>query len=380
MSCASTVPFPLATAWTTTHGSVSEAGDAALARLRGADVHGLRPADYLTPAIAAAMEAPTLSGDARLRRDVALTLAVLRYMRHLHLGRVDPRRLGLRLQTWDEPHDFPWILAEAVNAGRVGEALDGLAPPLAVYGQLVAALARYRVLAAEPMPPLPGVTATVHVGEAYPHLHALARRLVAVGDLDPGAVPPPDATQYDDAVAMAVRRFQSRHGLTPDGTLGSRTIAALQVPLASRADQIAMALERLRWLPDLGTRRVIAVNIPMFRLWAWEAGALAAPPVRTMDVIVGRAARKTATPVFVETLDHVIFRPYWNVPPSILRDEVLPAVRQRPGTWRHSRWRSSAAGETTPRSCRPTTPPSPRLRPARCGCDSAPGRTTPSAS
>lgn len=324
-------PGPLATAWTTTHGSVSDAAEAALARLRGAAAHGLRPADYLTAAITNAIEAPALSGDARLRRDVALSLAVLRYMRHLHLGRVDPRRLGLRLQTWDEPHDFPRMLAEALGTGRVGEALDGLAPSLAVYAQLVAALAHYRMLAAEPMPPLPGVPATVHAGEAYPHVHALARRLAAVGDLDAAAVPPSGATQYDAALAAAVQRFQGRHGLTPDGAIGGRTLAALQVPLGGRADQIAVALERLRWLPDLGARRVIAVNIPMFRLWAWEAGALASPPIVAMDVIVGVAARRTATPVFAETLDHVIFRPYWNVPPSIVRDEVLPAVRRRPG-------------------------------------------------
>jgi len=126
------------------------------------------------------------------------------------------------------------------------------------------------------------------------------------------------------------RRFQGRHGLTSDGAIGTRTVAALQVPAAARADQIALALERLRWLPDLGTRRVVAVNIPMFRLWAWEPGPLDEAPVFATDVIVGRAVR-TETPVFVETLDHVIFRPYWNVPSSIVRDEVLPAIRRRPG-------------------------------------------------
>lgn len=208
--------------------------------------------------------------------------------------------------------------------------VDGLAPPFAVYRALMGALARYRARAADVLPPVPAVKTSVHAGDAWPGVAALARRLVVLGDLDPSVAPAAGTAIYGEPLVTAVRRFQSRHGLTADGTIGARTVAALQVPMAARADQIALALERLRWLPDLGARRVLAVNIPMFRLWAWEAGPLDAPPVRTMEVIVGRALRHE-TPVFVETLDHLIFRPYWNVPASIVRDEVLPAIRRRPG-------------------------------------------------
>lgn len=323
-------PGPLATSWTTTHGTLSDAADAALARVRGADAHGLRPADYLTPVIAAAIAAPALSAEDRLRRDVAITVAVLRYMRHLHLGRVDPRALGLRLETPVTPPDFAIRLAGAVSVGRVGEALDDMAPRLALYETLVAALARYRALLAEPLPPVPGVAKTVHVGEAYAGVHAVGRHLAVLGDLDASMVPPPEATAYDETLAPAVRRFQLRHGLTPDGALGGRTLAALQVPLATRVQQIELALERLRWLPELGRRPIVAVNIPMFRLWAWDVGGLDAPPAVSMAVIVGRA-RRTETPLFTATMTQVIFRPYWNVPASILRNETLPAVRQNPG-------------------------------------------------
>jgi len=323
-------PGPLATTWTTTHGTLSDAAEVALARLRSADAHGLRPADYLTPPIAAAVAAPAHAVEARLQRDVAITLAVLRYMRHLHLGRVDPRGVGYRVETKAAPPDFAGTLAAAVSTGRVGEALDDLAPRLALYETLVAALPRYRTLAADPLPPVPGVAATVHAGEAYPGVHAVARHLAAVGDLDATAVPPPEATGYDETLAAAVRRFQLRHGLTPDGALGGRTLAALQVPLSTRVEQIELALERLRWLPGLGPRPVVAVNIPMFRLWAWDAGGLGAPPAVSMAVIVGRA-RRTQTPLFSATMTQVIFRPYWNVPASILRDEILPAMRRSSG-------------------------------------------------
>lgn len=316
-----------ATVWTTPQGTPSDAAMAMTARFEAAATHGLDPAAYRLPGV---LDRAPLAGDRLATRDIALTLATLRYMRHLHLGRVDPRRLGLRLQAWDEPHDFPMLLADALGAGRVPAVVDGLAPPFSVYRALMAALARYRALAGEELPPVPAVKTSVHAGDAWPGVAAVARRLVALGDLDPAAAPPVGTAIYGAPLVAAVRRFQARHGLTADGTIGTRTVAALQVPVASRADQIALALERLRWLPDLGTRRVVAVNIPMFRLWAWEAGELDAPPVATMEVIVGRALRHE-TPVFVETLDHLIFRPYWNVPVSIVHNEVLPAIRRRPG-------------------------------------------------
>lgn len=317
-------------AWTTSRGAFTGDAEAALARLRGAERHGLDPGAYLTPAVSAAIDGVSPAADARTDGDVALTLAVLRYMRQLHLGRVDPRSIGLRLQTWDEPHDFPTVLAGALDDARVAEALDGLAPPLAVYGQLVDALARYRALDGLVLPEVPAPDRTVRSGESYPGVDALARRLVVFGDLAVSAAPAEGATIYDETLAAAVGRFQARHGFTADGALGARTIEALQVPVSARVRQITLALERVRWLPDLGARRVVVVNIPMFRLWAWEAGQLGAPPARSMEVIVGRAMR-TQTPVLVETMDHVIFRPYWNVPASIVRDEVLPAIRRNPG-------------------------------------------------
>jgi murein L,D-transpeptidase YcbB/YkuD len=125
-----------------------------------------------------------------------------------------------------------------------------------------------------------------------------------------------------------VRRFQIRHGLEPDGVLGKGTQAALRVPVAWRVRQIELALERLRWLPDFGARRLVAINIPMFRLWAWDSVPNDAPTL-AMDVIVGRAL-STQTPVFDEEMREVIFRPYWNVPGSILRNEILPLLERDP--------------------------------------------------
>ncbi len=316
-----------ALAWAAADGAPPGAAEAMLARLHDAARHALAPAAYLTPAVVSALDGS--AGDAT-RRDVALTLAVLRYMGHLHLGRIDPRSLGRRFQVRPEPHDFPQLLARALADGRVVEVIDALAPPFAVYGQLVDALARYRALAALALPAVPSAVEAVRAGDRYPGVPALARRLVAFGDLDSAAAWSAGSTLYDAALSTAVVRFQTRHGLTPDGVVGRRTLAALQVPLSARVAQIEFALERLRWLPDLGDRRLVLVNIPMFRLWAWEAGQLVAPPVVSMEVIVGRAMR-SETPVFVEQMEEVVFWPYWNVPRSIVLGEVLPAVDRDPG-------------------------------------------------
>lgn len=294
-----------------------------LERLRGADVHGLRPDDYLTPSIRAAVETPDSTRGARVRGDVALTVAALRYLRHLHLGRVDPRAVGLRLETWAEPHDFSAVLAGALDRGEVGAALDGMAPPWPLYAQLREARRRYQAMTDAAWTTGLAAKAPVRPGDPFSAASVLRARLAVLGDLAPEADAAPST--FGPGLVAAVTQFQRRHGLAADGVLGGRTLEALEVPPSARLQQIDVALERLRWLPDLGARRVIAVNIPMFRLWAWNADPRQTAPVLAMDVIVGRAVR-TETPVFVEALTRVIFRPYWNVPTSILRGEVLPAL------------------------------------------------------
>lgn len=304
--------------WHDAAGRPTAGADAVRELLAGLDSHGLDPDDYRVPA-------PPDS----LGSDVALTVSALRAMHDLHLGRVDPRSLGLRLPTWAEPHDFAVILEAGVEAGTPAAAISGLAPPFALYARLRDALRAYRALAdAGPLPDLAVPPTSVRPGELYRDRVALDTRLRAFGDL-PGELPVlgGDSDRLDGPVVDALRLFQHRHGLTPDGVLGARTAAALRVEPAARVQQIVLALERLRWLPDLGTRRLVAVNIPMFRAWAWDAARDDAVPALAMDVIVGRAVR-TQTPVFVDAMERVIFRPYWNVPRSILLQEVLPALRR----------------------------------------------------
>ena len=319
--------------WVDAAGRQSAAAGEALDLLGRAADEGLDPADYGAAALkasAAALSGGNAGSDDIAAFDVGLSAAMLRYMRHLHLGRIDPRSIGFHIRAPAEAHDFPTLLASALAAGRVSQAADALLPPLSRYRALRDALPRYRAMATR----APGGLATLdddvvlRPGDRHAAVRVLRERLVLLGDLPAGAAAGDDSL-YDDTLADAVRRFQARHTLEPDAIVGRRTRDALAVPLTWRVRQIELALERLRWLPDLGARPFVILNIPMFRLWAWDAGEPPGPPVLTMRAIVGRAV-DTQTPVFTATLRQIVFRPYWNVPRSILLGEILPLVERDP--------------------------------------------------
>jgi murein L,D-transpeptidase YcbB/YkuD len=166
----------------------------------------------------------------------------------------------------------------------------------------------------------------------------------------PSSAPAPVDDTYDDDIVEAVRRFQSRHGLLQDGTLGPATQTELAVPVSQRVRQIELSMERLRWLPPL-ERPFLAVNIPMFRLWGVDVQDSAAV---AMNVIVGRALN-TRTPVLLAQMRQVVFRPYWNVPRSILLHELLPLIeRDRGYLARHDMEIVRGAGDDAA-SVEPTT-------------------------
>jgi murein L,D-transpeptidase YcbB/YkuD len=296
----------------------------ALDMLAKADEHGLPAQDYDVRALAARMHAHGgTAADHGLDQDAALTLALLRYLADLHAGRLRSDFAQARAV------DPVPVLQRALLEQQLAGAVDAAEPQLALYVRLKATLAEYRKLALQPMPPLPAASsgAAIEPGAAYSDARALGERLALLGDLAPELA----ATQgdtYSAALAQAVKRFQDRHGMKADGKLGRQTLAALNVPLASRVRQIELSLERLRWLPDLSGGPFIAVNLPSFRLWAFKA--VDAPPVLATRVIVGKSAVSMQTPLFIGTLRYIEFNPYWNVPPSILRAEIVPALLRDP--------------------------------------------------
>lgn len=316
--------------WVDAAGRPDDNATTALALLASAAGDGLDPDAYEHGALvrqgASLRDAAAPSADAVGRFDIGVTRSLLRYLRHLHSGRIDPRTIGFNLVVPPEPHDFVEALRAAVAERRVARLREEFAPRLVQYDALRAALARYRALAADPAasePPM--ATPAIRPGEEYADVERLRRWLIALGDIDGDSALTPEHGVYQEPLVGAVQRFQARHGLDADGIIGKATQEAFRVPLAWRVRQIELALERLRWLPDFDDRRLALVNIPMFELWGWDATARGTHPAVHMRAIVGRAL-DTETPVFVADMEQVVFRPYWNVPRSILLNELLPKI------------------------------------------------------
>jgi murein L,D-transpeptidase YcbB/YkuD len=194
------------------------------------------------------------------------------------------------------------------------------------YRRTLSALDRYRVLASEDdFAILPATKKPVELGDHYAGVPRLTRLLALVGDLPAGAVSA-DSDVYDATLVAGVKRFQTRHGLEPDGRLGKGTLEQLNTPLGFRVRQLELALERWRRLPYDPSRREIVLNLPEFRLRAFGPGHELA---LEMKIVIGRA-RKLETPLFSSELDTVLFRPYWNVPFSIQRKELISDIQRNP--------------------------------------------------
>jgi murein L,D-transpeptidase YcbB/YkuD len=318
--------------WLDPSGRPSASAEYALRLLSEAPADGLTASDYQTAdlaeraAILRAANASTLSE--RTAFEDGLDSAMQRYLRDLRTGRVDPRSVGFRVRhPQDAAPDFAALLHSATAQLRLPELVAELRPRMAQYARLREALARYRALAADRSIGRLSIAVPVRPGDAFDGAVALHRLLVALGDLPPDAAL--SANRYDAALAQGVMRFQGRHGLPADGVIGRATLTALNVPLAQRVQQLELALERLRWLPEFDAGRFIGINIPMFRLWAWDTARPAAEPVG-MAVVVGKALN-TRTPVLADSMRFLIIRPYWNVPRSILTHELLPAIARDSG-------------------------------------------------
>lgn len=258
--------------------------------------------------------------------DVALTVCAMRYISDLRIGRINPQHFKFGLNVQQKKYDLAQFLRDRVlRASSESALLDTVEPPFAGYRRAEQALARYVDFArTDNGEKLPVSAKSVRPGEKYPGTPRLAQLLRLVGDLPEGANLPADPELYDGALVEAVKRFQSRHGLDGDGVLGPRTLKQLNVPLSERVRQLQLALERWRWLPDNFSAPPIIVNIPDFRLRALDESNKVALEMR---VVVGKAVR-TQTPVFSRDMSYIVLRPYWNVPPGILRSEIVPAIQR----------------------------------------------------
>ena len=301
-----------------------------------ADEHGLRRADYDADRLLAQWNSfrsglPVAPAQ-RALFDLALTTSVVRLASAVHRGRVDPATLRWGYTVVPRTLDRAQVLRELRENGDLGRLLAELQPPFAHYARAKTTLARYKKMAATEPPLVPELVKAqkIEPGKAWAGVTPLAARLRALGDLgaDAATAEPANDTApvYQGPLVDAVKSFQRRHGLEPDGVIGRDTVAALDVSLAHRVRQIELAMERMRWLPAMD-RPVVFVNVPLFRLWASDPRT-GDEPVR-MNVVVGKSLEHQ-TPIFVDQMEYVVFRPYWNPPYSITVKEIVPHARRDP--------------------------------------------------
>jgi L,D-transpeptidase YcbB len=250
--------------------------------------------------------------------EVRLTAAFLKLSAELLVGRVDPARVDSH---WFGQYRLvapERMLERAVETGRVHATLNGLVPHHPQYDALRGGIQRYREISARGGWPTGFVAGTQAPGK----LAALRARLQAEGDL-----PLPSGTPalkplggLDGTLRAGLRRFEERHGLPADGRLDADVVEELNVPVEARLREVELNLERWRWLPEsLGDKHIL-VNIPSY----WLVGVENGKPTIQMRVVTGTL--ENPTPIFSDRMTTIVFSPYWNVPPSIAREEIQPAL------------------------------------------------------
>ena len=316
-----------------------------------ADEHGLRRADYDADRLLAQWATLRAGADVPAQRalfDLALSVSVARLVSAVQHGRVDPATLRWGYDVKPRTLDRGKVLRDLRETGDLGRLLGQLQPPFAHYARAKATLARYKKMAAAEPPLVPELAKSqkIEPGKSWAGVTPLAARLRALGDLAPEASPLPAPSEagpaYRGPLVDAVKSFQRRHGLEPDGVIGRDTVAALDVSVAHRVRQVELAMERMRWLPDMSDRPVVFVNVPLFRLWASDPHT-GEEPLR-MNVVVGKAVAHE-TPLFLDQMEYVIFRPYWNPPYGITVKEIVPQARRDPGYLARENMEIVASGE-----------------------------------
>jgi murein L,D-transpeptidase YcbB/YkuD len=335
--------------WLESDGVKDRAG-ALLRAIERAPEDGLSMAAYPVDSIRRIVEGSTRrdapSAQELANADVMLTSAYVAYAADMLRGQVDPRSVSQEWHIGSQGQELDSALVHGIQSTSMDTALGTMVPQDADYQLLKQGYARYQQVAAA------GGWPTVAAGPALrrgatstpARLDALRARLQAEGYLTEGdttsgnvaapsqsTVAPPvapvaPASRYDAALAGAVARFQKRHGFAPDSVLREATVRALNVPAAYRAKQMAANLERHRWLPRALGMRYIYVNVPSFRLDAYDGGQ----QVLTMRVVVGDEYAEKATPAFSDSLETVVFRPYWNITDDIAAKETWPKIRADP--------------------------------------------------
>jgi murein L,D-transpeptidase YcbB/YkuD len=319
-------------------GGAKERATALLEAIKHAPDHGLDTQAYPLAQLQAVVDAKRLTDTASARTladaDVMLTSAYVAYASDMLIGQIDPKQVSQSWYTGSGVKERDSSIVGALQDSDMTAALAAMAPQDSDYVLLKIALARYRQIAAAGgwTPITQGMPDSLLQKAVHArHVPEMSDSTGGESDVHTGLDGASDAANAKRAarspLAAELIRFQTHHGLSATGRLDKETLAAVNITAEQRVQQIAANMERHRWLPRTLGSRYIYVNVPAFRLDAYDSGQ----KVLSMRVVVGSEYQGRTTPTFSDSMEVAVFRPYWNITPDIQRLEIAPKVASNPG-------------------------------------------------
>jgi murein L,D-transpeptidase YcbB/YkuD len=253
----------------------------------------------------------------QLRTELELTRQFYRYADRAYQGNQDLKLADLGWFIPRKKVDIVALLDSVVRDN--GKTLSDLEPVNTQYNKLKEYLLKYHQLEKSPDWKIISTDKKkLQEGDQDNAVTALKRRLKLIGDFDETDT----SNVFTASLTEAVKRYQDRYGLKQDGIVGIALLNEMNRPANDRIKQLLINMERIRWVPAQPTTDYLLVNIPEFKLHAYENGNYAFD----MVVVVGSTQHNTV--IFSGDLKNIVFSPYWNVPSSILKKEVLPGIQR----------------------------------------------------
>ncbi len=296
--------------------------------LQGAPKDGLKPANYDADRIKEWIGSQDLDGNTTANYDVAMTISLVRFLQELRHGQIEPRELQRTAHMAAKPAlDVAGLLQGHLENQNLPELVSQFEPKAKQYQQLKQILNRSQPLAGQANGAEFNPKKLIRPGDRHAQIPLLRQRLQAMGVLS--AAGDNDSKLYDDALVAAIKTIQQQQGLKADGVIGAATAALFHQTHSDKTAQIELAMERARWIPDMpDDGPMILVNIPAFELWAFNSAN--DPNPVNMKVIVGKAP-DNQTPLLWEEMKYLEFMPYWNIPTSIFKKEIMPKAANNQG-------------------------------------------------
>jgi murein L,D-transpeptidase YcbB/YkuD len=291
--------------------------NALLLAIKEAEGDGLLPEDYNLNFLTQFEGLSMITEDECLRYDLMMTEAFRSLSTHLFKGKLKPQGVYEDWALAAKPFDAAKLQTEALENHNIAEAINNCRPKHQVYTSLRHSLALLNSLPDDSKLPQIVWEKAIKPNDSSIAVGIVKQRLMYWGDLKLDSV----NTKYDADAVAAVKKFQERHGMYPDGVIGQHTAEALNITRNQRREQVIVNLERWRWFPYQFGDRALLINIPTYKMAVLENGK---DTVQTYRVVVGKPERRT--PVLESKITDVVFNPTWTVPPTIIKEDLTPAA------------------------------------------------------